>query len=1198
MKRIVLLGIVLLTGFTLSGCDLIPQSVVEQVSEELCREDPTNELCLIDDLSDITETVAEELVIDAINTLNAADPELCDTVFSITNTDLIDACKAGTLLPEGVTSFTVLTFEQTGDTYTFKGSTGETSFMEVQMTIGDVDGNMRVTSFMTTVIDDPTLPADVGATEFENFFKQFISDYLNTAITTEALVASYFETAPDSDFAKDRTETQTSGVVITYVSSDLIEPNYYKVTLEFDENGSQRTEEVAVRVNRIEMALVLEFDDIDDDCDGIDDECVVDDPVTTKEFNTLLDDFIADYLDFTISDVDLEMMYFMNNMLSDFGMSRQDDLTNGLQITVVSTMMKENNKYDVTLEFTEDGTKRTETIEVRVNRIDMALYLEFDDTDDDCDGIDDDCDAPVTTEEFTSLFNQFILDYFDTTMSDADLEMKYFMEATLFDFGMSRQEDQTSGVIISLLSATPMEDNKFTVVLEFDENGVKRTETIEVRVNRIEMALYLEFDEGIDEDCDNIEDVCENGDSLVGDEAKLLLEAYFNDYSNPDIDNETFAMYYFNNMVDDMFADMRTQDLAEGAVYELLNVNFFDDGTFEAEFSRTAGTDYWIRKRPGRIRYETSAFVVEWGNPYDEFAMGLEAIDFLKAYFNDYGNPTISNQDFADMYLGGMLTEDFAVKRDMDLADGAVFAYQTVHFNEDGSFEVEYTRTVGEDIILRKRPGRIRKRPDLLTAEWDALIDEHIETDINVVTETFTAFVSDYLNPEISNDDLQAIYFGDMDMTWFFEQRQDDLTKGLMITVVTVEPLDEYGHFLVHVDVTSGEETMREVVPVKVMKRIDQTTPLLYILDGGGEDNDCDLIGDFCEIVTDPMMAESYMELFLQEYNNPDITNDVLQMYYLDYFWMLDMRQEDLAMGLMWSIDTVEHLDDNTFLFRLSSLHAEGVVHRDIAARVYHNGSIAYFRDKGVDPDGCILTTNVCHFMTVVDDEQLIQDIFVSFLQDFVNQDMTFEEINQHYFMGKAPEFLRDHFETNNPRGATVEFTSIMPNSDLPGFYDMAYSMVTPTFTKQHNVTVILWMVDGMPMFEFYDPNNDCHNDPYACVTPMMFEHNLDILNPFVEEFFVLLNDPTFSDDMIAAMFTDWMAPESLLSYRANGNGGAVFVFERIDAPDDITVDPFFTVTYTVTLPDQETVTESFRVQFVYTEMGLLMGIEKADVKR
>lgn len=859
MKKIFLLAVILITGFTLTGCDLIPKDIIDQVSEDLCREDPTNELCTIDNLSTVTDAVAEQMVLDAITTINGDGTVACDTVFSITNTTLLDSCKDGSLLPEGVTSFTVISSEKNGDVYVFKGSTTEDDFLEIRVTFGEIDGNMRVTSFETSVIDDPTdntvctedCTEDITLAEFETFFKQFIDDYLDSTITSADLINTYFSEAPDMEFATDRDKDLTEGTMITYVSAKLLEDGLFEVTLNMGTTTEPKSETVNIRVNRIEMALKLSFDGKDDDCDGMVDECM-------------------------------------------------------------------------------------------------------------------------------------------------------------------------------------------------------------------------------------------NNDMLTNEEVILLLQSYFTDYTDNSITDQQFADMYLDGMVDEGFTMMRRKDINDGAVIELLNVVFHEDGSFEAEYAVTVAQERYIRKRPGRTHYKTSntAYIM-----------------------------------------------------------------------------------------------------------WEDMKDENVELDPTKVSDMFNQFITDYLDSTISDTELQGMYFGDMNMTWFIENRQMDLDSGIQISSGDVILYDESGFFMVNLTITEGEDTFEASVVIKVMKRIDQTTPLLYIMNPDGEDNDCDLIGDTCEVVMDAAMAASYMTEFLTQYNNKDVPDEAIMMYFLDYFSMLNQRSMDITEGIIWVLEpNVEPLENNYFLFHLTAQTEKGEIQRDITARVYHLGSMAYFRERGIDPNDCVLTVNVCHFMTLQENSQMVEGMVRSFLDDFVNPDITFDLINEKYFMNNAPEFLKIHFDQNNSLGATVNFESITPNADHPGFFDVTYTMVTSTSSVRHNITIILWLVGDRPLLEFYDENNPCHSDPYSCSMMMdMFEKDLTVISSFLEHAFVLLNDSTVTNDMIQSDLFGWMAPESILRYRESTTNVAVFTFQSVTAPEDMMTNPFFTVTFTIDIAGQEQITEMWNVQFLKTEMGLLI---------
>ncbi len=984
MRRIILLVTVLFIGFGLSGCDLLTPDIIEQVSEDLCREDPTNALCDITDLTTVTEAAAQQLVLDAVDTVYQGNPELCDAVFSVTNTALLDSCKDGSLLPADVASFTVLGYEQVGNTYVFQGSTSETSFLEITVTIGEVDGAMRITSFTTISIEDPT----------------------------------------KTDTCTDECETEM---------------------------------------------------------------------VTLDDFETMFKAFIVDYLDSSVSDTTLTETYFADEFDLEFLNNRLQDQQDGLLIAYVSAIMNDDNEFTVTLNMDKDGESMTQDIKVRVmKRIDQTtpLLLSIDTgIDDDCNGTDE-CEVEmVTLEEFETMFTQFVVDYLDSSISDAALGDLYFADEFDTSFIENRLQDQEDGLLITYVSAIMSDDNEFVVTLTLDKDGESMTQDIKVRVmKRIDQTtpLLLAIDTGIDNDCNDTDD------------CKL-----------------------------------------------------------------------------------------------DEFVTGEEAVNFLEQYFLDYVDSSISNDDFNDLYFDGNAEDSFFERRTMDVNEGAVYALRNIMFMEDGSYVVEYTKQVGEYITLTTQYGRIRKRPDLLMQEWDSLIEEQMSLSLIGATDFFNQFVVDYLNPDITDDTLGMTYFGD-GMQDFLTSRQDDITKGLQITVNRLELTDVFGEFDVYLTLNDGQTQRDEKLKVRVMKRLDKTTPELMIIDGNGGDNDCDYIGDMCEVVTDPSIAGGYMDYFMSQFNDPQVTMEALQVYVLDYFSMFNQREEDVMNGIVWVLDTnVEPLGDDYFLFHFTADTASGIIHRDIAARLYHRGSMVYIREQFVGDD-CVLTTNVCHFLTIIDDGVAVEQFVTDFLNAFVNRELSFDQINEMYFMNKAPEFLKTDYESYQGLVISYQLTSVMMSADHPGFFDVAYQISTPDMTTDYNAIISLWNVDGMMVLEYFDEMNMCHTDPYACSMMVdMYEHNIEMIIPFLETVFAALNDPTINDDIIQEMYFGWMAPESLLANRNNGQAGAVFVYQRLTAPMDPAVDPFFELVFTVQLPNQEPVTQTIRVQFMRTDMGLMIHFFK-----
>jgi hypothetical protein len=936
LKRIILLFTLFVSGFTLTGCDLIPtdaipDDLVDGLTEELCREDPENELCSITDLNDVSETIAEELVLDAITVLKDTNSDVCDTVFSITNTDLLDACKDGTLLPEGVTEFNVITASQEGAVYVFQGSTGTDMFHEVRVTYGDVEGNMRITSLTFTEIEDPTPVAELTD---EEFIRKFFADYQDSSITFEDLNALYFNGLLTTEDETDREETLTSGMT-------------YEVT--------------AVR-------------------------------------------------------------------------------------------MIDSTSYDITFTITDGTETETETTVFHIVTIDGTRYLEFGD-DNTTDEGEIDPGELLSVEEFTTLFEEFILDYLDDSLTNDDLANKWF-EFLDEDFRSGRTNALSSDTTILLKEVLSLGDNRFEITVEFNDAGSVDTDVSVIQVYLYDGRQVIAFEDKIDDDCNDAVDECHPDDYLFGTELQNALEKYF----------------------------------------------------------------------------------------------------------MDYGDDTISNQEFANEYFGGELSSDFATARDADLVLGFSFDIQSITEFDDGAFVVEYTVFEGEDKVLRKRPGRIRYTSDSLLVEWDQLIDEHLETDLAFVTTFFEQFLVDYLNPAVTDDMLQADYFGDEDMNWFYEQRANDLEDGLSIQLDMMEPVDNMGIFVATLTFNDGNETFQQEVEIKI-KRIDAATPLLYFIDGDtegdgipigdvveaeqllrnfvmdyndtsksnddlmmkyglyesfsvldqrlldqengtiltfgmltlmsewgegvyevtfytttpdqpeetrvkvvllvryqdqtmiyfdGEDNDCDGMTDECDVVTDSIMAQGYMETFLSLYNDPMVTMEQLYPYVYGYLSLLDDRDMDLLEGIEWSVVSVEAKDNFVFNFKLEHIHSEGVVHRDIAVRMYHRGSMvmieeAFVQEMFYETDLTLITP-------------FVEELFASLNDTTLSSD----QIIDTFFDGYAPY---EFFELRDS-GAVYVFRSLelimMGDPDMyPFMFLLTYDVQIGEMTTTYSFDTFFWKQDG-----------------------------------------------------------------------------------------------------------------------------------------
>ena len=213
--------------------------------------------------------------------------------------------------------------------------------------------------------------------------------------------------------------------------------------------------------------------------------------------------------------------------------------------------------------------------------------------------------------------------------------------------------------------------------------------------------------------------------------AELKLTTYFEDYSNNEYTNQEIADMYFEGILPEGYETERDADLEASTVLSLVEISFRLDGGFSISYNATTGDDIILRKRPGRIKYdaESEESSIEWydglDNDCDGVCEDLEDKDTTKEtiikYFEDYADAEISNQDIADMYYGGVLTDEFAMQRDKDLEQGIILTLLEIMEREDDDyFEISYEESRrGTDKIILKRPGRTVYKSGSSLIIWD-----------------------------------------------------------------------------------------------------------------------------------------------------------------------------------------------------------------------------------------------------------------------------------------------------------------------------------------------------------------------------------------------------------------------------------------------------------------------------------------------
>jgi hypothetical protein len=336
-----------------------------------------------------------------------------------------------------------------------------------------------------------------------------------------------------------------------------------------------------------------------------------------------------------------------------------------------------------------------------------------------------------------------------------------------------------------------------------------------------------------------------------------------------------------------------------------------------------------------------------------------EALAYIEAFFQDFVDPTMSNPMFSENYLEGDMVESLIDERNDIINNNVEATLRNVYFNDLNEFVIEYEYRQGDDLILRKRPGRIRKRPDLLTSEWDELIDSSIELRQDVADELFNQFINDYLNPEISDEILTRQYFESEDQSFIPETRQQDLREGIDMTVSSLTPYRVFGQFNFILTITQDEETTQQLVSIQIMN-YDNSSPYIFPVAYTGIDDDCDGDGlcdiddDKDDLINDIDTGTDIIHTLLEKYNEPSTSLEDLQESYDGNLPLFAFREFDLANELEWTVaENIRLLEDGTFIFTLQALHNETIIHRDIATRIYSNGNNPLFeaeQTEGVNP--------------------------------------------------------------------------------------------------------------------------------------------------------------------------------------------------------------------------------------------------------
>lgn len=141
MKRIIILITAFLFSMTLAACDNFTQ--IQEFSREYCEENPGAEVCELEEIQNLTESEIIQLFNGVLENYNDANYiDFCDDYFSVSNTDLLEQCRAAAneLVPDGFEGFSSITYDAdaSNNYYVITGITMD-GMTEVEFRIQVVD---------------------------------------------------------------------------------------------------------------------------------------------------------------------------------------------------------------------------------------------------------------------------------------------------------------------------------------------------------------------------------------------------------------------------------------------------------------------------------------------------------------------------------------------------------------------------------------------------------------------------------------------------------------------------------------------------------------------------------------------------------------------------------------------------------------------------------------------------------------------------------------------------------------------------------------------------------------------------------------------------------------------------------------------------------------------------------------------------
>lgn len=683
MKKVISLIVMSFLVLLLSGCDLVSPEIIDRATEELCRENPDNELCQSDGLADLEESVVLNLFNDMLVNYDDVDnTDFCDEYISITNVELLDSCRndKSSLFPEDIEDYEAKSVTIEGDFYIVNLESKVDAEKLKFILKTKVDGTSILIdewSFGDSYIIDEGINQD----DVLSLLVLFVADLEDETVTDEAVCTTWYDGIDDDcDGIEDARRKFKAGADLAK-TINILDPDSDDDTLigevSFTIDGHVTVLKISFDVEIVDGVLSLVIVDEDTDDDGFSDFV---EGIEKDEIKRGLEAFITDFVNPDITDEQICAIWYegIDNDCDDIGEDRlkfkagaalskainvldDDDDGDGLIVAEVSYI---NNGHVTVLKIVLDVS--TELEELKIVVIESDVFGDF--------------DFYLTALESLELFNGFVVDYLNPLVTFEELNIMYFNGEMDKEFENQRLTDIEDGLIVNVLTTIdPLmnEEGYFIIEVEFIIDGVSTYEEVNIKPIRLDLAIIINFSDG-----GNYEDEVFN----ITEVEELWLD-FVEDYLDILVTFEDLNMMYFNGMLDAEFNEMRVFDLESGALITTISIKYsnpFPDSFFDIVIEITTDgmvTTEEIKIRVNRIDMALYLSFKNIGNadmiPYDE---ALTSINSYVAMYNDY---SIDSHTVCSSYIVDFQVDQCILERDSMITSNMIMSSFELYTMDD-----------------------------------------------------------------------------------------------------------------------------------------------------------------------------------------------------------------------------------------------------------------------------------------------------------------------------------------------------------------------------------------------------------------------------------------------------------------------------------------------------------------------------------